>query len=379
MTMDHADEVTRRLVDLTRDLVLIPSTEKRPVERARCFQLLTQHLEQVADVVIGRFERGGFESMVVTPAGVEEPVVLMVVHLDVIEHNDAALYCSEIREGRIYGPGSGDMKGQVAIAIELFRALQQEHPGLPVGLAITSDEERGGEHGIGYLFGEHVGLRCGVALVPDGGSPTEVTVEEKGILRLRMTSVGHGIHAARPWLGGTNAILALAEALGRVSVAFEDIRPEDHDSDHWYPTFSPTIIGTPNETVNLLPADAFAEVDVRFPPPYTARKMIALIEEAAGDEVRVEEVIAAEPSHLAPDSLFLEVAERHLGEKICLVRASGGSDARFIAQQGIPVVLARPLVGELHALNEWIEIDSMFCFYEVYREYILRRTGRLNG
>ena len=87
--MDHAEEITRRLVDLTRDLVLIPGTEKRPVERARCFQLLTQHLEQVPGVAIRRFERGGFESMVVAPEGVEEPEVLMVVHLDVIEHGDS--------------------------------------------------------------------------------------------------------------------------------------------------------------------------------------------------------------------------------------------------------------------------------------------------
>ena len=173
----------------------------------------------------------------------------MVGHLDVIEHGEASLYRTEIRDGRIIGPGAGDMKGQLAIMIELYRALQQRHPGLSVGVAITSDEERGGENGIGYLFGE-AGVRCGVALVPDGGSPSEVTVEEKGILHLELSVEGREIHAARPWLA-PNAVLELSRAITAISHRFDLLRGDGPSGgDHWYPTFSPTIIGTSNKTVN---------------------------------------------------------------------------------------------------------------------------------
>ena len=361
-----------RLVELTRDLVLIPSTDGRPADRARCFQLVAQHLETIEGTEIRRFESGGYESMVAAPAGVAEPSVIMVGHIDVIEHGDSALYRSEVRDGRIVGPGAGDMKGQVAIMIELYRALQKRHPGLPVGVAVTSDEEVGGEHGIGYLFGE-AGVRCGVALVPDGGSPTEVTVEEKGILHLRLRAEGREIHAARPWLG-PNAVLILSRALAMIGERFEILRgDEPEEGDHWYPTFSPTIVGTSNETVNCLPADAIAYADIRFPPPFSAAQMEGIVRESAGDGLCVEVIVSAEPTHLAPDPLFLAVVTELGGEPVSTVRASGGSDARFIVEKGIPAILSRPLVGNLHGLDEWIEIDSMTRFYAVCEEYIVRK------
>ncbi len=373
MEAEPSPDPTPRLVELTRDLVLIPSTEGRPEERARCFQVIAQHLEGVPGTVLRRFESGGFESMVAAPAGVDAPAVLMVAHLDVIEHGEASLYRSEVRGGRIVGPGAGDMKGQLAIIIELYRALQRRHPGLPVGLAITSDEEIGGEHGVGYLFGE-AGLRCGIALVPDGGSPTDITVEEKGILHLQLRTEGREIHAARPWLA-PNAVLALARALGRVADRFERWRtgPAGDDDSHWYPTFSPTVIGTDNTTVNCLAGGAFAWADVRFPPPLTGAEVLAAIRAEAGGGVAVEVKVAAEPARLDPDPLYLEVAAGLAGRRLAEVRASGGSDARFIAAAGIPAVLTRPLVGKLHAPDEWIDIASMAAFFEVYRRYIERK------
>ena len=75
------------------------------------------------------------------------PLKPFCAHLDVIDHSGAEHYRSEIREGRIYGPGAGDMKGALAIILTLFRNLMVSKPETSVGLAITSDEEKGGENG----------------------------------------------------------------------------------------------------------------------------------------------------------------------------------------------------------------------------------------
>ena len=103
------------------------------------------------------------------------------------------------------------MKGALAIMLKLFCDLQREHPGIPFGIVITSDEERGGEHGIGYLVRE-AGLSADHAIVPDGGSLNQVTVEEKGIAHLRVRTRGEASHAARPWLGD-NAAAKLTQGL----------------------------------------------------------------------------------------------------------------------------------------------------------------------
>ena len=118
--MPHSDPLLERLVSLTRDLILIPSTNSRPQERARCFAFLRDHLEGLESVAIREYQSRGYGSLVACPAGIAHPEILMVGHLDVIEHPDGSVYRSRVEKGRILGPGSGDMKGQIAIMLELF-------------------------------------------------------------------------------------------------------------------------------------------------------------------------------------------------------------------------------------------------------------------
>ena len=192
-----------RLIQLTRDLVLIESTDDRAEERSRCFQLIRNHLDEVPGLEITMLEKKGYQSLLALPKGIERPEVMLCGHLDVVHHPEPESYRSEIKDGRIYGPGAGDMKGQLAILIELMRHLGRERPGLSVGIVVTSDEERGGENGVKYLV-EEEGLRCGEAVIPDGGTINEIIVEEKGIIHTRSTRwvsprtrPGHGLAKTR--------------------------------------------------------------------------------------------------------------------------------------------------------------------------------------
>jgi len=67
------------------------------------------------------------------------------------------------------------------------------------------------------------------------------------------------------------------------------------------------------------------------------------------------------------------VVERMTGEPVRQVRESGGSDARFVCRHGIPVLMARPEVGNLHGEDEWIDVASMVAFYHVCERYLERR------
>ncbi len=359
--------LTDRLVALTRDLILIPSTDSRPDERARAFSFFLNHLESLTDIRIQRHRSGGYESLVALPEGRDRAEVLMIGHLDVIEHPDLDLYRSHIRDGRIYGPGAGDMKGALAIMLKLFCDLHREQPGIPFGIVVTSDEERGGEHGVGYLVRE-AGLRASHAIVPDGGSIHDVTVEEKGIAHLRVTARGSASHAARPWLG-KNAAALLSDGLARLSRGF----PVPDPDDHWVPTCSVTTMHTPNQTPNCIPDLAEATLDLRFPAPHVLEQMLDRVRSLLGPEIHLDPLVCAEPSQLNPDPLWFQVTEEITGAPIREVRASGGSDARFLCQAGIQTIVARPEVGNLHAPDEWIGIDSMTRFYQIAREYV-RRT-----
>ena len=60
----------------------------------------------------------------------------------------------------------------VAILLELFRRFHLQAPGTSLGLAITTDEELGGEDGTRALV-EDFGLRCNIAMVKPRARPRE--------------------------------------------------------------------------------------------------------------------------------------------------------------------------------------------------------------
>lgn len=374
IVIDRVDDETLkdRLVAFTRDLVIIPSTACRVDERQRCYESVRNHIDSIEGIEIREFERDGYPSLVAAPRGCVEPDVLLCAHLDVVALPDESAYRSRIVDGRIVGPGAGDMKGQLAILLELFHTFHHKYPGASLGLAVTSDEEIGGVHGLGYLV-EEIGLRCGVAMIPDGGSMDEVTIEEKGILHLLISAKGHAGHGARPWQA-RNALEMLIDSLNRIRHHFDELCNDT--CDHWYPTCSVTVVHVENDTVNRIPPRAIATVDIRFPPPHTMDSIFAKVQKLVGENVKAEIIMGGQPTHLAPDKTYLDVVKELTGKSPRTTRESGGSDARFLCRHGIPVIMARPDVGELHAEDEWIDINSMVLFYRVCEQYLERRLLR---
>jgi len=372
--ISHPVEALRtRLVELTRDLILIPSTADRPEEIDRCMECVINHAEGAGAVTIHRYRQGGAPSTVLLPHDIASPQVLLLAHLDVVALPVDTLYRSEIRDGRIYGPGAGDMKGELAILLEVFRRIHEGYPGASLGLAVTSDEERGGAYGTRFLF-EEVGLRCNTAIVPDSGALNEIAVEEKGTLHVKISIQGRAGHGSRPWLAD-NPLDRLMSAYGKIRSYFDGLKSAP---DHWHPTCTFTVIQTPNRVPNRIPDSAEIICDIRFPPPFTAEQMLAEISARLDENMKMEPLVSAAPTHLAPDPLYLSITEEITGKPVKLIREHGGSDARFIAGYGIPVIMTRPFVGNLHAVDEWIDIASMETLYRIYEEY-LRRKLRLGS
>ncbi|MDE0222934.1 MAG: M20/M25/M40 family metallo-hydrolase, partial [Spirochaetaceae bacterium] len=140
------------LIDMTRELVHVPSSAAHPSAIERGLELLRGRLGPLPGVRIDEHLCEGVPSLVVLPEAVETPSILLVGHVDVVDHGSRRHYRARVRDGRIYGPGAGDMKGALAILVSLFGELVSRHPEVPLGLAITADEERGSQHGTRYLL-----------------------------------------------------------------------------------------------------------------------------------------------------------------------------------------------------------------------------------
>ena len=359
-------DLRQRLVELTRDLILIPSTWDRPEEIDRCMEFVINHTEISDAVTVHRFREHDALSTVVLPKNIQKPDVMLFAHLDVVSLPEGAEYRSTIQDGRLYGPGAGDMKGELAILLELFRVFHERSPGLSLGLTVTSDEERGGVYGTKFLM-EEFGLRCGTAIVPDAGSVNDITVEEKGTLHLKIQARGAAGHACRPWLAD-NPMDRMISALNKIRDHFEGLKKSDDG--YWYPTCAFTVIQTTNRVPNRIPNEAEFICDIRFPPPFTLNEMTSTIKGFLDEQMEIELLVAAEPTRLTPDPLYIKVTEELTGKPVRLLREHGGSDARYISPYGIPVIMTRPLIGNLHTDIEWVDLASMETLYRIYERYL---------
>jgi len=362
------DLIKEQLISLTRDLMLVPTTASRPEEINRGFQFIKNHLETLKSIEITEYVENTHPSMVALPKGIVKPEILICAHLDVVDYPTPEAFQSKIEKGRIVGPGAGDMKGSLAIGLQIFRFFHSNHPGISLGLAITSDEETGGTFGMNFLVNKK-NLRCGIALVPDGGSLNKVTTHEKGVIHAKVISKGQFSHASRPW-EGDNALVRLVRNLQRLETIFDKFKLKDS---RWHATCSPTMIGSTNDVINRIPDYAEAGLDIRFPQPFTSQEILEKIKDPSNESFDIEVLIKAEPSELKPDPLYLKVTAEVTGEKVEMVQDHGGSDARFFASKGIPAIVSRPLVGHLHSEEEWIDINSMYTLYRIYERYISKK------
>tara|TARA_B100000959_G_scaffold284791_1_gene357379 strand:- start:2221 stop:3327 length:1107 start_codon:yes stop_codon:yes gene_type:complete len=366
------DDLSHRLVALTRDLVLIPTISTRPDNIERSIEFIKNHLEETEGITIQTHSSHGIPSITALPKNQPNPDVLFCAHVDVVTLSEDALYRSRIENGRIYGPGAADMKGALAILLEIFRDIHTSAPEASLGIMVTTDEERGGDYGVKFLL-EEKGLKCGVAIIPDSGSLNEITVEEKGILHLAIRCHGPAGHACRPWMV-QNPMEKLLDRLRHVKSFFNEMKKDEDD--HWYSTFTITMIRTENESYNRIPAHVEAICDVRFTPPCTTEKMIEILKDKLGKEMELEVLISAETSQFSPDPLFISVTEEVTGKPVNLCKAHGASDARFVTALGIPVILSRPIVGNIHSENEWIDIESMSTLYRIYEKYLTKKLSK---
>ena len=90
-------------------------------------------------------------------------------------------------------------------------------------------------------------------------------------------------------------------------------------------------------------------------------------------------LLSAEPLELEPNHLFKSIIEEVTGSEASFVREDGASDARFIQKYGIPVIISRPTVGNIHSEDEWIDIESMLTFYQICECFLEKKLPETKG
>ena len=179
--------------------------------------------------------------------GSERPLMLSG-HVDVVpverEHWTRDPFGGEVVDGVVWGRGAMDMKGFLAMYLQVFLLLFRQKAPLKrdVILAAIADEEAGFTHGSKFLVEKHRELIDAEYALTEGGALTlhlgktrlyPIQVAEKSVCWLRMRTHGKPGHGSVPH--GDNAVFHLAQALAK-------IRKAGHLPVHITPTFQQMMV-----------------------------------------------------------------------------------------------------------------------------------------
>lgn len=299
----------------------------------------------------------------------------------------------EIIGGCLYGRGSSDMKAGLAVGLVTAKLLAKRRAELTgeFVLALVGDEETGGVWGTQHLIANDPDGRGDAVLSADAGSPSVLRFGEKGQLWLELVASGRASHGAHVHLG-ENAIERLMAALARLSELRktrcrvpEDIVAAVEEASSVSEAVSgkgetATLLSVTvnigvisgGTTVNIVPDQASARVDVRFPPGLTVSGLVetakALIADCVG--VRLEVLSSTEANWTEPGNEIVETVARNACETIGAAPARnmrlGFSDARFYRLAGIPAVVFGPTPYGMGGVNEHVRLEELRTVFEVH-------------
>ena len=286
--------------------------------------------------------------------------ILLLGHTDTV-HPRGSLAERPWREseGVIYAPGVYDMKAACAAALEAIAACRA--PGLaprrPVVLLLTCDEESGSFSGRELVEREARRAECVLVLEPPAPGGRAKTAR-KGTGIFKLTVEGRAAHAGLEPEKGVSAVLEIARQIERVH-AFA--RAEAGTTVN-----VGTVTGGTH--ANVVPAEACAEIDVRFSTADEAHRLDEAIRGLAPFDsrarLRVDGGINRPPMERTPAvaELFQKARRVAASLDIELGEASvgGASDGNFAAACGAAVLDGLGVEGDgAHAAHEHIRADAV--------------------
>ena len=359
--------VKTNIVDILSDLVSYKTVNGNTAAMQHCFEYLEKHLVS-SNLKVTRLTSNKLPSLFATSRPTRSPKVLLQAHIDVVPAKSTCFTLKQQHE-ILYGRGVFDMKFAAACYVQLARELKDELDQYDFGLLFTSDEEIGGENGVGYVLNK--GYRADICILPDAGDDWHIEATCNAVWLARLSANGQTAHGSRPW-EGTNAINKLVEGLAEVQKLFGALKPYKNSL-----TISQISGG---KAMNQVPDQAEATLDMRFVNDNEYSKHRAKLEAMAKKrelELKtVAHVKAREVDMQQPEvEQFLNLASEIRGKPITPIHSFGASDACYFAKHGIPVIVIRPRGGGAHSNNEWLHTYDLQQFYQLLKAYIVQTTS----
>ena len=353
-------------------------------------QEMLQFLEQIVNIDSGTFDKAGVDRvggilarrletlgfsvervpqiqygdhLLARKEGTEDPRIVLIGHMDtVFPAGTAAARPFRIANGLAYGPGVLDMKGGLTCLVYALEALQATaHPSftaMKMSVVLNSDEEMGSPTSTPLI--EQEARQAQTACIFEPARPGgEYVIARKGVARYSLTVRGRAAHAGTQPEHGRSAILEMAHKI----VALHRLADPSTGT-----TVSVGVVRG-GERYNVIPEQAFAEVDLR------ARNMAELQRvDKLMREIVANRVVADTSAELSGGVVFppmvqtagskrlfeaLRAAGRQLGLDLRGTTTGGGSDGNTTSQFTPTLDGMGPRGSEAHSEREYMEVATL--------------------
>lgn len=367
-------------LDLSLQLLCQPSVT--PIDHT-CQHIMADRLSQIGFNI----ENMRFEDVdnLWARRGTQAPVFCFAGHTDVVPTGTLDAWESdpfkpEIRDGKLYGRGSADMKTALAamvVASERFVEKYPDHKG-SIAFLITSDEEGPSINGTVKVIEtlEARQEKMDWCLVGEPSSTNTlgdiVKNGRRGSLNANLTVKGKQGHVAYPHLA-INPIHTASKAIAELCETVWD------NGNEYFPatSFQVSNINSGTGATNVVPGTMNILFNFRYSTEVTAEQLKARtleIFDRHGVDYDVEWTLSGLP-FLTPVGELVNAAKTAIrnvtGTETELSTSGGTSDGRFIAPTGAQVLELGVLNATIHQINEHVNIDELEPLAEIYEQILV--------
>ena len=277
-----------------------------------------------------------------------------------------------VRDGRLFGRGSADMKSFIALAVGHAGLFLESRAPFAIHLAFSYDEEVGC-FGVKHLLADMrdagiVPLACIV------GEPTSMVpaIAHKGVYRYRCCVRGKEAHSSLT-PQSVNAIELAARVVGKVRDMADSFERNEARYDGFDVPFSTASVGQFHGGIadNVVPRDAEFRYEFRELPTSDvaamqtevvayARSLEPAMKKVAPEAGFRFETLCEVPSFLgAASDGVTRLAQRLAGEQGTTLVAFG-TEAGLFKRSGIPTVVCGPgSIVQAHQPDEYVSLEQL--------------------
>lgn len=287
--------------------------------------------------------------------------VLCLGHLDVVPAADE-MFEPYIKEGKLYGRGSLDMKSFAAVALNSLEHVLNNKLPLKFGVILSTDEEKGSKSTHAFMEA-HPELRSKIVLDNDvGGDILRIVTKCKNPVFVKIIAEGQAAHGSTPW-EGVDANELLMKTLLNIREIYPYFSKDGvQPADKWIDTVHIALING-GQVSNVISNYAEALLDFRLTETSSVKNLKKNLDKCLAKGVHYKIVSESTPVVMDESNPYIldykHFAEQILGQELEFEHIGGATDSRSFAIRGSVVIMHSGTGEGMHAEGEYVEVDSV--------------------